>query len=270
MRSILSALIISILVGCGTPPGKSENGSPNGDPNNVNDEPNNDVNSQNGCDGPAPGCGVCEAPVCEDGGWKCLGTPCVNPGCQEPAPGCGVCEAPVCEDSTWRCVAQNGPDCESPQCAPNSTSTLNGVSIEFAADRCTWTLAEAAAGIEIPYTIRIVEEQTIMPTSQQNGCDVPGPSGLRQQERVHGGDHLYCLCDVGLCMADNISVSLVPGDYEFAVVWDGVNWTGPSDFGNPKGEPFPPGIYNVEVRAIGTVDGDEYEVTGVLPLSLVE
>ena len=52
--------------------------------------------------------------------------------------------------------------------------------------------------------------------------------------------------------------------------WAGLNWSGPSDTGNPPGEPFPAGQYTFEVRAIGESEGSEYEVYGRLTIELTE
>lgn len=255
-------LLFTIVTACGSPPSKSENAVSNNGPSNV------VANNQDGCTDPAPGCGVCEAPSCEDGTWVCLGTPCPNPGCADPEPDCAT-ECPAaggvanCVERNWECTCDEA-------CAPVSSSTLTGVWIDIDPGRCQWTLAEAAAGIAIGYTVHVTQEHEIVPTSQQNGCDEPGPSGLRQQESVRGDDQLYCICDVGLCQDEPITVALVPGDYTFAMAWDGVNWTGPSDFGNPRGEPFPPGEYEVQVRATGTVGEQVYEVLATLPITLVE
>jgi hypothetical protein len=47
-------------------------------------------------------------------------------------------------------------------------------------------------------------------------------------------------------------VDLVAGVYEASFEWDGREWFGPSDTGNPKGDPFPPGTCQVRVSASGT------------------
>ena len=39
------------------------------------------------------------------------------------------------------------------------------------------------------------------------------------------------------------------GTYPRTFTWDGVNWRGPSDTGNPKGPPFPPGDYTLTIAA---------------------
>ena len=51
--------------------------------------------------------------------------------------------------------------------------------------------------------------------------------------------------------------------------WDGRNWYGPSDTGNPKGPAFPAGSYVLELSAQGTHAGAGFEVQDSLPLTLV-
>jgi hypothetical protein len=58
------------------------------------------------------------------------------------------------------------------------------------------------------------------------------------------------------------------------LAWDGVNWDGPSDTGNPKGAPFPEGSYTVTVRGTGQREVSPsttlpFEVTGTFALRLV-
>lgn len=291
-----AALCISVLaLGCSTPPTKSGSGD---------------------CEGSAPGCGTCEAPVCTDGAWSCVGTPCANnqsnnnqsnndnnTSCQGDAPGCGECSAPVCANGSWscqgtpcaqpQCETVPEPDCgceevradclgdewicpdaacpEPFECSPQSESNLDGVFVEFPATTCSWTVEEAAAGIEIPYLMVVDQQHVVVPLFQQNGCDDPGPSRLAPLERLLGMEQSYCICDVGLCQDNNDAVDVVPGSYEHVFTWDGVNWNGPSDTGNPKGEPFPPGIYTLEVSALGVTEtGEPYEVLGVMDIRLTE
>lgn len=56
--------------------------------------------------------------------------------------------------------------------------------------------------------------------------------------------------------------------------WDGRNWTGPSDFGNPKGKAFPAGEFTVLVRfhVLANERGKDvpYEVVRKTKLTLAE
>lgn len=254
------------------------------------------ANSGTPCSADPPGCGVCSAAVCTDGSWSCEGTPCaqnISNQCESDPPGCGPCEAPVCDGAAWTCqgtpCAQNFSNtcqseppgcpcdalcvdgswsCDCSVCEPSSTTTLDGVEIAFGADRCSWTLSEAAAGIEIPYTITIAQAQTVLPTGQAS-CATPGPSGLAPFELIEGSGQRYCICDAGLCQQLSEPVDLIAGTYEFTLAWDGVNWEGPSDTGNPKGAPFPAGEYTATVSAIGMVGEAGYEVRAELPIVLI-
>jgi len=225
--------------------------------------------------GDEPGnCAICEEPVCADGEWSC-----------ETIEGCDDCSPPNACNGPNDCDDGDAPACESGQaaqcvhddagafwscerCAVVETSDLDGVVITFPDPVCSFTLEEVAAGISIPYEIRVTEAHTVTPTSQQNGCDEPGPSGLRPFPRIHGNDQEYCLCDVGLCADTTMTTEVATGVYEGTIEWEGRNWSGPSDTGNPMGEPFGVGGYDVEVKALGEVDAVPYEVLGTLKLRL--
>jgi hypothetical protein len=69
-----------------------------------------------------------------------------------------------------------------------------------------------------------------------------GPSGLHPRARISGQDQLYCLMDYGLgAPPEEVVKTLKKGTYVHSFEWDGRNWTGPSDFNNPKGKAFPAG-----------------------------
>lgn len=160
-------------------------------------------------------------------------------------------------------------------CEGTSTSDLPGVSIVFPPQDCTFTLAEAAAGLSFQYTITIaqpVADVTPFP-SDAGGCDQPDASGLIPFATIAGNDQSYCLCDQGLCPGLKTTADLAPGEFPGTIEWSGVNWSGPSDTDNPKGPPFPPGDYEVELRAPGTVGPEgktsEFTVLATLPITLV-
>jgi hypothetical protein len=88
------------------------------------------------------------------------------------------------------------------------------------------------------------------------------------------GDRTYCLCDTGRCGLGDSPVDLVAGVYEESFEWDGREWSGPSDTQNPKGDPFPPGTYQIRVTAAGTHRDDggsevPWEVVGTVAVHLV-
>ncbi len=155
-------------------------------------------------------------------------------------------------------------------CEGTGESSLTGVSIEFPPQPCTFTLAEAAAGLKFDYSVEIAGELSGVTRDSNTTCGEPGASGLIVSYSITGGDQGYCLCDSGLCPGpDPTPVTLAPGSFPDFADWNGTNWNGPSDTNNPYGPPFPPGDYTLRVAAIGTVDGAAYEVVCELPITLV-
>jgi len=65
-----------------------------------------------------------------------------------------------------------------------------------------------------------------------------------------------------------VPVILPAGQTPGAFAWTGVNWTGPSDTGNPYGAPFPAGAYTLEVSTIGRVDGVNFSVSNTFAVTL--
>ena len=162
-----------------------------------------------------------------------------------------------------------------PACAATERSSLAGVRIVFPAQRCAFTLAEAAAGLTLHYAVEIAADvPKVVPLPQDAGrCDAPGSSGLAVFAKLEGAGQRYCLCDFGLCEGTlPAAAALKAGSYQGEFAWDGRNWDGPSDTMNPKGAPFPVGSYTLTVTAKGTV-GDvgaavPYEVVATFPLAL--
>ena len=196
--------------------------------------------------------------VCTDDGWSCQPSDEAYGVCHDVM--CLTCDgfsgpttvdgcACACEAGVVECqkVEEQG-------CGATSASTLAGVSIAITATDCTFTLAEAAAGITIPYEVVVAGADTsVIPLPQDAGeCGQPGPSGLILFERLAGSEQQYCICDTGLCQGPDMTpVSLDDGTWPGAFEWDGKNWDGPSDTGNDKGPAFPPGTYTLTVNAKG-------------------
>lgn len=150
-------------------------------------------------------------------------------------------------------------------------SNLEGVCIVFPPQKISFTLAEAKAGVEFAYTVVVTADVPGVVSQPLETCDEPTAAGLFLLERVEGAGQAYCVCDSGLCMDPvDVPFTLKVGEYPASFAWDGVNWNGPSDTGNPKGPPFPPGMYTVQVVTQGTHDGVPYEVIGELPITLTQ
>lgn len=152
----------------------------------------------------------------------------------------------------------------------DQSSTLTGVTIKLTTTSCTFTLAQAKAGITIAYEVDIAANVTgVVPGGQSSGPRI-GPSGLDVFENLSGNGQHYCLCDVGLGPAlPTTPVTLNAGSYPSTFQWDGHNWYGPSDTGTPKGALFPTGDYVLEVSAIGKKDGVAFTVSSKFRIQLV-
>lgn len=151
-------------------------------------------------------------------------------------------------------------DLPAPEVAPlpchlEETSDLPGVSIHVLRDDCTFTTAQARAGIGISYEV-VVDQDVDVTVAPAPGsyCYGPGPSGLLILEALSGSGQKYCLCDRGLPYGQycQTQTTVRRGTYPATFEWDGVNWGGPSDTSVPKGMPFPPGSYRLDITAKGS------------------
>ena len=166
------------------------------------------------------------------------------------------------------------PDNEASRCNTQYSSTLPGVRIEFPAPRCSWSLAEARAGLHISYELHIDQDiEGVIPRSRN--CALPGPSGLILFEDLRGNGQSYCLCDQGLCAEPSDDPSTArKGVYARTFKWEGRNWDGPSDMLNPKGKFFPTGTYTLTISVQGYWQGpsgrDVFKVVGTIDINLHE
>ncbi len=158
-------------------------------------------------------------------------------------------------------------------CDVVSASDLDGVEITILGERCSWTKAELAAGVSIPYEVRVDSALTVVPSSQDaGGCERPGPSGLTVSFRIQNSlDEVYCLCDVGLCMATQDPSVLVVGTHSQKIEWSGTTWSGPSDTGNPLGPVFSAGPATLTVSALGKKgDGTPFLVSSTMTIRVLD
>jgi hypothetical protein len=165
---------------------------------------------------------------------------------------------------------------DSPACVATSTSDLAGVHIVIDASHCVFTLAQASAGVTIPYDVVIDADVTGVVAQPQDAgqCGMPDTSGLIPLEVLSATGQSYCRCDIGFCApTPGTPVTLRAGQYHHAFTWDGTNWNGPSDTGNPHGAPFPVGTYALRVSAVGThtTGGSttHFTVAGTLSITLI-
>lgn len=143
------------------------------------------------------------------------------------------------------------------------------VKIEFPKDGYTFTVAEAAKGVKFEYKIVVSEDRAgVVALPFGPSFNEPaGPSGLHPREAISGNNQRYCLEDYGLAFPPKgKAATLKKGEYKHAFEWDGLNWSGPSDFGAKKGKAFPAGTYDVTV----TIHGELETAKGRVPYSLTE
>ena len=140
------------------------------------------------------------------------------------------------------------------------------IHFEFPKNGYTFDAAELAQGVEIPYKIVVTEDIAgIMPQPFPPSYAEPaGASGLHPRQQISGQGQLYCLKDEGRGFPpseeDSVPKLLKKGTYAHSLKWDGRNWTGPSDFGNPKGKPFPKGTYEMSIIIHGEIKSDEGKI----------
>jgi hypothetical protein len=200
-----------------------------------------------------------------------------------------ACDPDVAEDETGTGTdthAETGDDCENdphgewdPDAAPPEScegvglSLLPGVCIWFPAEGHSWSLAEAAQGIEIPYWVIVeYDVHSFVPQPQDEGaCDTPDDSGLILFERLSGDGALYCECDNGFCGTPAADPVLIPkGQTRGTFTWNGLSWTGYSDTSEPYGPPFAAGTYMLEVSAVGMILDRNYAVLNNFEVVLTE
>lgn len=148
--------------------------------------------------------------------------------------------SPPCEQAVFSC----------PGAGLRSETPVDGACIAFATPESTFTLAEAAAGIQVDYAVIIDAGAMVTPWDEACGCCGIdwSPSGLWLAEVLSGADELYCICDDGVdCDCAFVTHPLESGTHPGTFDWEGRNGEVPWD----PGPPFPPGTYTLEVTAVG-------------------
>jgi hypothetical protein len=151
----------------------------------------------------------------------------------------------------------------------------DAVKIKLAKREFTFTVAEAAKGIKIPYEIVVADDiPGVAPMPPGPSFNTPaGKSGLYPYIRITGNDQVYAPLDYGLGAPPEPQFqALKKGTYAASFDWDGRNWQGPSDTGQARGAAFPPGTYTITVTAVGRVKAGgverQYTLTGMARLVL--
>jgi len=159
-------------------------------------------------------------------------------------------------------------------CVATVNSTLPGVTVDIPSPSCSMPVAAARAGQVLDYAIVVTEapEKHVYDKVDAGGCKDPGASGLLFRQSVVKADDpdvAYGIFDTGLCAPGDRTSEVVVGTHPEKFTWKAVEWSGPSDFGNPEGAPFEPGRYEIRLVATGTVGGSPYRVEATLPITLV-
>ncbi|MCX4240711.1 hypothetical protein [Paraliomyxa miuraensis] len=148
--------------------------------------------------------------------------------------------------------SSTGSDVPDIDCQTVLESDLPGVTIEIDSP-CAHSLAQAQDGVETSYTIDVTD--ALMGVESGQACFETPRGGIHVQWRVFSAEQRHCVCDVGLCPAPTPSpTTLVPGETIDGFEWFAYEWDGPSDTGQPFGDPFVPGDYTIEVVATGFWD----------------
>jgi hypothetical protein len=179
----------------------------------------------------------------------------------------------------------------STSCDIVDTSTLPHVHVQFPAPVCVFTVAQAQAGITIPYDVVVDEDVPgFAPAPYPYPYSVRDVANLALTAVLSGGGQSYCVCDEGLPLpscpvgdggytpaygslsTDACAPVTIPhGTYSMTFTWDGRNWNGPSDTANEEGRLFPAGDYQLAVStAPGSVgDAGGAQATGKMTIHLL-
>jgi hypothetical protein len=190
-------------------------------------------------------------------------------------PGFGASSSMV-QSSDASTPKEDPPDQDRQANSSTDLPPLPGVRIEFITQRATWTLDEAATGLQVEYAVKIDHDiANVHPAPQDSGwCGDPGPSGLVVFEDLRGNGQRYCGCNLGLCLEPPVEYrTLKRGSYPGIFEWEGKNSYGSTNPLQPKGDPFPPGRYALTLSGVGQrlVGNEEtyFRVTGTFEFELI-
>lgn len=143
-------------------------------------------------------------------------------------------------------------------CEVTSFSNLPGIRIEFTTTDCSWTLAQARAGLHVDYRVRVDRDiKGIVPAaSGACGCGQPHISGLTLTEELQGADHRVCIGNAETCLGPvEEPVTLRKGTYPGTMTLEGPSEARAGNRAGATGVPFAPGNYTLTVRAAGVRQG---------------
>jgi hypothetical protein len=190
--------------------------------------------------------------------------------------GCGrtvgsVADAPGADTPNVPSYTQTLPD--GPCGVEGITGTIPGVTLTIRSSSCVYPYGTPATFTFEVTTAANVPPITLPNTSGCSLCALFSPDPLSFTSYTIGGTSAgavpqrYCECDVGCCApthGETIDVDVTTKSTDFD--WSGRTWNGPSDTGNPMGDFFLPGRYDVHLTFGGFDAGN---VQAVLPIEIV-
>lgn len=126
--------------------------------------------------------------------------------------------------------------------------------------RQSYSVQELEKGVTISWRIKVKSdlEGILAQPLDMGGASGPGESGFYSFASISGNDQYFGKRDLGLGPgASTTPHAIKKGNYEESLIWHGRNWTGPSDYGNPQGDAFPPGEYKFAVQIKGKVQVED-------------
>lgn len=161
------------------------------------------------------------------------------------------------------------------------------IRIEFEKAEYTFTLEEAARGVELRYAVIVEDDlEDIQAICQDDGraghpndyglIVFPSITGYPSAEELKTQWQYFGSRDIGYGAGDPDPGDVKKGRHPEKLKWSGLNWRGPSDTGQPLGDPFPPGDYSfvVSIKCSKKIGNDNsrflFEVTNHVTIHLVE
>jgi hypothetical protein len=155
------------------------------------------------------------------------------------------------------------------------TGTIPGVTLAIRADSCVF---QRGSGGRFTYEVTATADAPAIPVPDSGGgcseCSVYSADPISFTDYRIGGtsaggeSQQYCLCDQGCCaptLEHMVELDAMTSTRSF--MWSGRTWSGPSDTGNPMGDFFLPGRYDVLVGFSGFAAGS---VSATLPIEIID